>query len=169
MRSARRHPWIFLINVLIFFTVIMFDSNGILDISIKNATPLIALPLLTAFAVFGSLRAACIVGLITGALIDSTAGGTYCFNTISFFVLGVGVYLAANNLFNKNLRAVTALTVIVAVFYYVAYWLTFMAIGVGIENSLIYLLSYGLPSALYSAAFIFPFFFIYRHFNKLQN
>ena len=103
MRVAKHRPWVFLFNVLAFFIVIMFDSNGVVDISIKNATPLIVLPLFIAFVVFGSLRSAVVVGLILGALLDSTSGGTYCFNTICFLVIGVWVFLAANNLFNKNI------------------------------------------------------------------
>lgn len=169
MRAVKHHPWIFLFNLLIFFAVIMFDSNPLVDISIRNATPLIILPLITAFSVFGSSRVSAAVGFFAGALLDSTAGGTYCFNTICFFVIGIGVYLAANNLFNKNVYAVTALALITATLYYTIYWLTFMAFGVGIENSLIYLLSYGLPSAFYSTVFIFPFYYLYKYFYKLKN
>lgn len=169
MLAKKRHPWIFTLNVLIFTFVLLFDTSGFVDLSIDTATPMISLALLTAFAIFASVTRSAVVGFIVGAVWDSMTSGSYCFNTVAFFLLGAFISLAANNLFNKNIRASIAMAVIVAVIYFTARWLCFMAFGVGIENSLIYLLSYGLPSALYSAVFIFPCFYLYRYFNKLRN
>jgi len=169
MLAKKVHPWIFVLNIIVFSAVLLFDSNGFIDITISNATPLLALPLLTGFSIFASPKAGAIAGLITGAVLDSVAVGSYCFNAIAFLLIGVLVSLASNNLFNKNIRAAVALSIIIAVIYYTAYWLTFMAFGVGMKNSLIYLLSYGIPSAFYSAVFIFPFFYLYKHFDRIAN
>lgn len=169
MLAKKRHPVIFTVNILLFFGVILFSGNDIIDISIKNATPLLLLPMLTAFSIFNSVTACALTGFITGALLDSVSSGTYCFNTIILMVLSVSVSLAANNLFNKNIRAAAALSLMTSFIYYIVYWLVFMAFGVEIQNSLIYLLEYGLPSAVYSAVFIFPFYFLYRHFAKIKG
>ena len=166
MLAKKHHPFITAITVLIFTVVLFFDSNTLIDISIKNATPLIALALVTGYSIFASCGYAAIAGIISGAMIDSVASRSYCFNTVSFLLLGVLVSLAANNLFNKNIRAAVALTVITSVMYFTARWLVFMAFGVSIQNSMVYLLSYALPSAFYSAAFIFPFFYIFRYFSR---
>lgn len=169
MIAKKNNPLIFISNILIFLIVLFFDMNNKVDISIRNATPLLIIPLLTAFSVFSSLEAATVVGLFSGAMLDSVAAGSYCFNTISLFIMGAVVNLAANNLFNKNMRGVAALTLITAVLYFTAYWLTFYAFGVGIKNSLIYLMSYGFPSAIYSSIFIFPFYFIYKNYLDVEK
>ncbi len=169
MLQRKKHPFLFILTVLIFFAVIIFSGNGIIDISIKNATPLLALPLLCGFAVFHSLEASVIAGLLTGIMLDSISVGTYCFNAIILLVIGCFVNLASNSLFNKNLKAASALSVISCFAYFIGYWLCFAAFGRGIENSLTYLLSYGIPSAVYSAVFVIPFYFIFRYFNKLRS
>ena len=169
MLAKKRHPVIFTVNILLFFAVILFGGNSIIDISIKNATPLLLLPMLTAFSIFNSVKSSAAAGFISGALLDSTSSGTYCFNTIFLMVLSVSVSLAANNLFNKNIRAAAALSLITSFIYYIIYWLIFMTFGVEIQNSLIYLLKYVLPSAVYSAVFIFPFYFLYKCFSKIKG
>lgn len=168
MLAKKHHPFVVLINILVFIFVLFFDSNPFIDISIKNAAPLLALPLITGFSIFSSPKRSAVAGFFIGAVTDSIAMKSYCFNALLFLSLGVGISLAANNLFNKNVRAATALSLITAVIYYTSYWLCFMAFGVGMKNSLIYLLGYALPSAIYSAVFIFPFFYLYRHFDRLD-
>lgn len=169
MLAKKRHPFIFIINVLLFLSVILLGNNGVVDFSIKNATPFFVLPLLCAFAMFNSFEGSVAAGLLSGIIIDSVSVKTYCFNAIIFVVLSTFINLASNSLFNKNLKASIAVSVIVCFSYFIAYWLVFMAFGVGIENSLLYLLEYGIPSAVYSAVFVIPFYFLYRYFDKIKN
>lgn len=169
MIAKKTNPWIVILNIVLFATILFFDINAKIDITIRNATPLIIIPLLTAFSVFYSLEAAVVAGLFSGAMLDCVMAGSYCFNTVSLFIMGAVVNLAANNLFNKNMRGVAALTLITAVLYFVVYWLTFFAFQVSMKNSLIYLMSYGLPSAVYSSAFIFPFYWIYKRLESKQH
>lgn len=169
MLAKKRHPIIFIINILLFFVVIIFSGNDIIDISIKNATPLLALPLLCGFAIFSSFESAVIAGLLTGIMLDSVSLGSYCFNAIVFLILGAFISISSNTLFNKNIRAAIALSVMVCFIYFTAYWLVFEAFGKELENSLIYLLQYAVPSAAYSAIFIIPFYYLYKHFDKIKN
>lgn len=169
MPDKKLHPFIFTLNFIIFAIILLFDTIGAIDISIKSASPLLCLPLLCGYAIFASVQGGAFAGFIIGAMLDGTASGSYCFNTVCFMLLGVFVSLAANNLFNKNIRAAVALSLITAAIYFTARWLCFMAFGVSIRNSLTYLLNFALPSAVYSAIFIFPFFYVYRHFNNLKN
>ena len=90
---------------LLFFTVIILNSTDGLNLAIKGATPFILLPLLTAFSVFGDVKKSALAGFLTGACADSVASGTYCFNTVILMIMATLVCLAANNLFNKNIRA----------------------------------------------------------------
>ena len=101
----RKRNWLFIaVNVLLFSAVILFETTGLVDISIKNATPLLLLPLITAFAVFSTVTQAAAVGFVCGAFLDSVSYGSFCFNSIALLVLSVLAYLIANNLFNKNLK-----------------------------------------------------------------
>ena len=169
MLRKKRHPLVFLANVCIFALVIIFHTSEIADISIYNASPMLILPLLTAFSFFADLKQCVIAGLICGAFIDSVSQGAYCFNTIVLMLLSVFVYLAANNLFNKNIRAAMVLSLITAAIYYILLWLFFYCIGAGMQNNLGFLLKYALPSAVYSAVFIFPFYYLYRYFKNRKN
>lgn len=165
MIRKRYNPIIILSNILIFIFVLFFQTSEILDISIKTATPMLPLSLIIGFCFFGSLRSAVIWGLISGIMLDSVAYRSYCFNAISFLIIAVLVYLASNNLFNKNLKAALMLGLICSVGYFVLLWLLFYA-NTSLESSLGYLLKYALPSATYTAVLVIPFYFIYRYFSK---
>ena len=169
MLAKKHHPFIFIINILLFFAVILLGDNGVLDFSIKNATPLFILPLSSAFAMFESFENSIVAGLLSGILVDGVTMGAFCFNAIVFVLLATFINLASNSLFNKNLKASIAVSFIVCFAYFTIYWLCYMTFGTGIKNSLIYLLEYGMPSALYSAVFVIPFYFLYRHFNKIKS
>lgn len=170
MPLKKRHPLYFVLTFLLFFAVLIFHTSDIADISVKTATPLLIIPLLTGYSMFSTPVRVAVAGFVSGACIDSVAQGSYGFNTIVLMVTAVFVSLAASNLFNKNIRAAAVLSLITAVFYFVLFWAFFHAFGVSVEQSLGYLLKYALPSAVYSAVFIIPFYLIFKHFdNRLSG
>lgn len=169
MLEKKSHPGIFFLNVLIFFLLIIFHTSEFINISIKTATPLLLLPMLTAFAIFEPFGISATAGFIIGAFLDSVADGSYCFNTLVLMLIGGFVSLFANNLFNKNIFAAAVLSLISCIIYYVLLWFSFHLFGRTVYDSLSYLLGYGFPSAVYSAVFIFPFYFLHRHFNKIKT
>lgn len=168
MLAKRHHPFIFILNLLIFAAAVILSPIESL-ISIKTATPMLILPILTAFSVFGSVYSAALSGFLAGACLDSITSGSYCFNSIALLLVGVAVNLCANNLFNKNIRSAAVLALLAASFYFILKWILFFAVGSDISVSMLYLLKYALPSAVYSAVFIFPFFYLYRHFSNISN
>lgn len=169
MRNIKRMRFVTTINIILFAVVILFHTSDIADISIGNATPLLLLPLITAFSIFNSPGKSVLAGFIAGACMDSVSGATYCFNTVCFMLIALFICLAANNLFNKNIRAAAVLSIISAGAYFVALWLTFHVFGRGVQDSLGYLLGFAFPSAVYSAVFIFPLFYLYRYFEKIRT
>lgn len=169
MLYKKSHPFITLFTVLIFFSVIILDSTKGFDISIKTAAPFLLLPMLLAFAVFGSTSKSAVLGLVLGACADSVASGSYCFNTIVLLIIGTAACLCANNLFNKNIRATVVLSFIFSIIYYFAQWVIFHAIGHTSKAALEYLFSFSLPSAMYTSIFILPFYFIFRYFDKISQ
>lgn len=159
----RKRNWLFIaVNVLLFSAVILFETTGLVDISIKNATPLLLLPLITAFAVFSTVTQAAAVGLVCGAFLDSVSYGSFCFNSIALLVLSVLAYLIANNLFNKNLKSSIVLSLIISAIYFLALWAVFHTFGKTFVDSFGYLFRYAFPSAVYSAIFVIPFYFLYK-------
>lgn len=154
------------LSFLIFFFSFAVHYTDAVDIGIKNAQPLILLPLITAFSMFSQAGTAAAVGLALGICMDSCAGSAVCFNAITIMLAAALVSAAANNLFNRNVKSAILLSVTVSLSYYVLRWLIFYAFSSGSHDNLTYLLSYAFPSVLYTNAFIFPFYFIYRYFNK---
>jgi hypothetical protein len=84
-------------------------------------------------------------------------------------VIGVAVWLLANNLFNKNIGAAFALTLLASAFYKILWWFFNYFFVLDIKESFALLLQYALPSALYSAVFILPLFYVYKWLNKIKT
>ncbi len=164
-----KHPLITILNILIFFVSLLFYYTGILPLSIKGITPLLILPILTAFSIFNSPLMSAITGLLCGVFMDCNALNSYCFNAMVLLVLGTFVAVASTNLFNKNIFSAMVLSLLTAVFYFVLQWAVFETDNIAISDSLTYLLKYALPTAVYSAVFIIPFYYLYRYFERRKE
>ncbi len=155
------------LTAILFVFVCLFFCIGTIDLSIKNATPFTVLSLLTAYALFVSPTRSAVTGLAVGVFLDSTSGGTYCFNSVALMLISLFVCLIANNIFNKNLKASLVISLLASVTYFVLYWAIFYIIGCSLKESLTYLINFGLPSAVYTAVFILPFYYLFKFFQKL--
>ena len=169
MQTKKRYPWIKIITFLLFFFSFIIHYTDIIDIGIKNAEPLIILPLLTAFSIFNGVGVSAAVGLTVGIFMDSSASGAVCFNAAVLMISAAMISVLSERLFNRNIRSAVLLCLLTSLFYFLLRWICFYAFGVSHEDSLTYLLSYAFPSVLYTAVFIFPFYFLYKYFNKLTN
>lgn len=169
METKKRHPILATISFLLFFITFIVHYTDSISISIKNAVPIIILPLLTAFAMFSSTSASAAVGLIIGICMDGAASGALCFNAVVLMLAAALVSVSANNLFNRNIRSALLLSVTVTLIYFVLRWVCFYAFSLSAGDNLTYLLSYAFPSVIYTNVFIFPFYFLYKHFDMLRN
>lgn len=169
MLGRKKHPFIFIFNILLFLVVILLHGSVGISLGTGHARVFLLLPVLTAFSAFASPAAAAVTGFLCGCFIDSMASGSYCFNTVTLLVLSVAVCVLANSVFNKNLKAVTTLCLMYCVVYFFLYWLIFIANAVSAGETVTYLMQYALLSAIYSAVFVIPFFFLYRYFDKIKN
>lgn len=169
MQIKKRHPWINIISFLLFFFAFIIHYTDIINIGIKNAQPLIILPLLTAFSMFNGVGVSAAVGLTIGIFMDSVSSGAVCFNAAVLMALAALVSVCAERLFNRNIRASVLLCLLTSLFYFLLRWVCFYAFGMGPQENLTYLLSYAFPSVLYTAVFIFPFYFLYKYFYRLIN
>jgi len=169
MLEKKRHPGIVLSNIALFFVCILLYGSTEIDLSIMNAYPFVLLALLAAYSVFAEISFAAAAGFISGAFIDSVSGGGHCFNTIVFMFLAVSVCLLANNVFNKNLKAVITLCFLSAVAYFFLYWIAFIAFSLNTDENTNFLLRYAIPSAVYTTFFVISFSFLYKFFNQKRN
>ena len=167
--NNKKHPFIFTFNILIFFFVVLLHYTDKTSINIFGVTPLLVLPLLTAFSIFHSPVASAVTGLLAGIFMDSCTTGSYCFNAIILLCLGAAVSVTSNVLFNKNIFASVVLSLITGGIYYLSQWVVFYTIGKDFTDCLMYLLKYAAPCALISAVFIFPFYFLYKYFHKITS
>lgn len=166
MRRARDRYIAFAVNFLIFALLFIghYSLGGIL--TVKNATPLLILPMLTAFSMFNDELAAALTGLTVGICMDGASSEAYCFNALTLLLIGLFTSLISKYLFNRNIRSTAVLSVLGNLFYFCLKWLFFYAFDSTLSSSLTYLLDYAIPSAIYSAVFVIPFFFLERVFYK---
>ena len=164
--NKKKHPIIWAFKILIFFFSILFYYTS-LNISIRGITPLMILPILTAFSFFHSPLCCAFTGLACGIFMDCCAIDSYCFNAIVLIIISVAVSVVSENLFNKNIQSATVLCLISCTVYFILHWIVFHTHKIAIKDTFIYLLNYAFPSIILSAVFIFPFYYLYRHFNKL--
>ncbi len=150
----------------IFFAIIILHLGSAIDIGINNAVPFTVLPLLVAYSVFATPLKSFFVGLICGICIDSVAVGAYCFNALCLMLTALIVCLTANNLFNKNIWAALVISLVTAILYFTLNWLIFYMPALSAEENLTYILSYAFPSAVYTALFILPFYYLFRYLSK---
>ena len=169
MLRKKFRPFIAILIFLIFFTVIVLDSTVFSYLTIKTAALFLPLPLLIAYSFFGNIKKVSIVGFLVGACADSVANGSYCFNTVMLMLIATAVCLLANTLFNKNIHAILVMSLLFTVFYFSTNWLVFGFFGNTPQLSMKLLLGYSLPSAIYTAVFILPFYFVFKYFNRLLN
>ena len=167
--NNKKHPNIFTLNVLIFFVLILLHYTDKIAINISGVSPVLILPLLTAFAMFHSPVASALTGMLAGIFMDASTIGSYCFNAIILLCLGAAISVASNNLFNKNMGSAIVLSLITCGIYHLSLWLVFQTFGKEFTESIMYLLKYAAPSAVLSAIFIFPFYFLYKYLNKLTS
>lgn len=170
MQNKRKPVWTSIISFLLFFFCFILHYTDSFDISIRHAAPLALVPLLAAYSMFAPVGASAALGLIIGICMDGcAAGGAACFNSAVMLVIAVSVSVTAENLFNRNMRSAFLLSVLASLFYYTVRWAVLYAFSAGARNSLTYLLSYAFPSSVYTSLFIFPFYFLFKYFDKLKN
>lgn len=162
IEKKRRFPlWEALLALFIF----LFHYTGLIDVTVRGASPLILLPLTVAVAMFYDEPVPLIFGTVCGIAIDAVAGSSACFNTLTFMLISFGIGLLSKRIFNRNLAGSIALTVIASIIYFGAKWL-FFAIIPDVQGKVYYLFWHLTPSAVYTVIFILPFFYLEKRLHR---
>ena len=154
------------IAVLYLFIFILSRIPG-LSLTLFGITPILLIPALVAGAMFFKEIFGMIAGIYVGVLLDSAAA-TGFFNTALFTLLGAITGIVAVHLLNRNLRAAVVLTLIISFLYYFSKWFFYILFG-NEPQKLDYLLQITIPSCIYTAIFIIPFYFLFRFIHKRFN
>lgn len=147
------------VNVMLICTVIALRYSGVLTFQIGNAIPVVVLPIIIAIALFSSNTASLLYALLAGILMDSMSSDSSCFNTLFLVVTATACNLLINRLLNRNIKAAVYLSAVISLIYFFLKYLIFFAFR-SISVNYDYFMLYLIPSVLYTAIFIIPFYFL---------
>lgn len=135
-----------------------------------GARALLLIPLVTAISMFERDTGGILYGLFAGALWDSCAGGNN-FNMIFFVIVGFACGTLIKTIMRNNFMTHLLLTGVTTLLYCLGYWLWHYIFG-GLDESVLALVEYFLPTAIYTVALSPLIFFavmaIERHYRDLN-
>ena len=154
-------------SFLIFCIAILHYSN-LFSLKIGNASPVIIIPFLIIVSFYSGMWRGVFFAFIYGIYMDAVAADTLCFNTLvlGFIICICGILITY--FFNRYISSVLLLSLCASVAYFGLKWL-FLFLFAGIEHNLDYLFYYAFPSAIYTAIFALPFYYIAKFLNKNTN
>ncbi len=164
-RNQKRFSYFVYIGIAVLYFVIYIISRipG-LSLTVFGITPILLIPALIAGTMFFKETFSCVAGFYVGVLLDSVAP-TGFFHTAVFTLLGTVAGILATHLLNKNIRAAALLTLGTSFIYYLSKWFFYICLG-NEPMKLKYLLEISLPSCIYTALYIIPFFYLFRFIYK---
>jgi rod shape-determining protein MreD len=152
-------------EIIISAFVFLFHYTGLIDITIKGASPIILLPITVAVAMFYGELTGLLFGLCCGFAMDAVAASTSVFNTLAFMFIGFIAGLLAKRIFNRNLPAAITRTLIIEIGYFGTKWLM-NAIIPDVQGKVHYLLWNLTPCAVYTLIFIIPLYCLEKRLHK---
>ncbi len=167
-RMTKRNYFAALINAMLIALLFLMHYSNLPDISIYNISPMILLPFAVSLSMFYDELGATVSCTVIGIFADSASISSSYFHTFFFFLLGFGVSLMMHYMLNNNIRCAVMLAVVLSAAYFVLKWAFFYAFS-GLNNSVEYLMQYALPSVLYTAAFIIPFYYLQRAIFRFKT
>ncbi len=168
MKTVKHYMTFFALWGAVALLLYLLSSTGIVTLQIKNAQPMLLLPLIVSVAMAAREWPGLVFGALCGIMLDITAADSYFFNFLTLAVLGCACGLCCSYLLNDNFYAALVLSLGCAVCYFAAHWIVFY-LAVGSPDSLKYLIRYSLPSAIYTTVFIIPFYFPVRFLSKKMS
>ncbi len=151
--------------VALFFLFYLITYTGLFPLKIGNAAPAPLIPLTVCVAFFFDEWKGFIAGVITGIAMDAVASEAVCFNTFIMLIIGLACGLLVTHYLNRNVYTIGVLSITSSLIYFGARWLLQShSSAASAANSLLF---YALPSAVYSALFIIPFYFLGLLINRI--
>lgn len=155
------HHNLYYLLALLFFGLFLLQRIPFLSLKIATATPCLLLPALLVTACFLREWTGFWAGLLSGIALDTVVNGSNIFNTLTLTVLGVAAGLIFRFFMNRNIKAIIIAGGAFSFIYYLLKWF-FLDLLSGDASWAALLFKYHIPSALYTALFTIPLFFLVR-------
>ena len=153
------------INALLIFLLALFRYSGVATFRLGEAVPIVLLPVIIAISMYFGDNATILAALFAGVLMDSMSADSSWYNTVFFVIAAAVCNFLSSRFLNRNLKAAAYITLIVSLFYFFLKYLIFFVFG-GISVNYDYFLLYLIPSVVYTAAFIVPFYFLEKKLSQ---
>lgn len=158
-----------MIFVLLIFFVAMIQNTPHLFPTVFGAHAFLLIPLVVCIAMFERDLAATLMGVFAGAIWDVSAAWGDGFNAIFLMITATAVGLLINYLMRNNLSSALLLGGVSIGIYIIVHWF-FFVICRGIDGGFKLLLTFYLPSAIYTLVFVPIFYIVMRTFlQKLKE
>lgn len=162
IHNEERHaPALYYLLGLFMLLILILQHLSAFSLKIGNAYPQLMLSVIVVISCLLGEWTGFWYALGAGLSLDTLAGRGTLFNTLVLVVIAVVAGLFYRYLFNKNLKAVFLGGFCFSLFYHLLKWL-FLYVLRGESNVLPLLLRYFLPSAVYTALLVVPFYGLLR-------
>ncbi len=154
------------INLFLIALLYLLRYSGLMTLAIGQAVPITLLPLTVSIAVFFGEWYGAAAGFCAGALMDTSMSGSSCFNTLTVMLIGLIAGILSSYFLNKNIRSAAVLSLGTAFLYLITrqiFFYSFKGISIGAD----YYALYFIPTAVYTALFIIPFYFLEKKLKAL--
>lgn len=157
-KKERKHPLQLILFILLFALLYSLTYTDILSINIYNAAPMPLIAFIITVGFYYGEWAGFISGVIAGVFVDAVTPHSICFNTIFLLLIGAVTGALIRRILNQNIFSALMLSAIANAVYFAAEFIFCIKTFPG--ETVSYLLFYALPSAVYSAVFILPCYYL---------
>ncbi|MBQ0084295.1 MAG: hypothetical protein KBS52_05980 [Clostridiales bacterium] len=165
VEKKKSNPLQALCFVGLFFIFFIITYTDIININIANASPFPLIALIVTVGFYYGEWVGFIAGTVCGIFADAFTPHSVCFNTLFLLFLGCATGALVKYIFNRNIFSASVITAVACVLYFVLELIFCITLTEG--ETYTYLLLYALPSAVYSAVFIIPFFYLGKLIKKI--
>lgn len=148
----------FLLVLVAVISAIIQNTPGF-RLSLGNLSPMLLIPFVVCVAMYERSLAGLAYGVLSGALWDFGSTGADGMYTLMLATIGFGVGMIITFYVRNRLFSAFVLTLMSSTAVSVAYWMLFV-LRKGFEGTWTILLSRFLPIAIYTALFVFVYYFL---------
>lgn len=152
--------------IALFLIIYLLSFNPFFSLKIGNAVPVMAIAAVITVAFYFGEWWGFTAGIISGIFADAVTSGAFCFNAVAFMLAGLLTGVLLRKYLNNNIFSALALSGIANGIYFFLNGIFFVSKS-GALQGFEYLLLHSLPSAVYSALFILPFYYLGKLINKI--
>lgn len=150
----------------LFIAIHILSFNPFFSLKIANAVPVMSIAAVITVAFYYGEWWGFTAGVISGIFADAVTSDTFCFNAMILLLIGILSGVLLRKYLNRNIFSALAISGAASGIYFFFNGIFFIFHNGALQGAQ-YLLLHSLPSAVYSALFIIPFYFIGKLIKKI--